>query len=617
VPLDPSARKLFAILGSGVLLAVAGFSAYGISERAGMASLGAQAHHRLDLFAAAIDGIVNRYAHVPSTIPLNPEVVALVRQPDDLALKQAVNDHLERFNQLIGSIAIFVMSKDGIALASSNWNQPDSFVGEDLSFRPYFQSARRGVPSRYYAVGTTRGEPGYFVSYPIRHEGQVVGVTVIKIGLKLLLEQSWLSPEGPALIADGNGVVILSSLPNWRLTALSPLTASQLASIDATRQYNRQPIGTFPVMLGTVFSPSQVVNFPKGAMPNGEGRFLALSRYLTENGWRLTIFSDLSPVYAQAWTAVAFAETGAAFFVLAMLFISVRRRSLRQRLEAQAMLERANAELERKVAERTSDLVEANQRLRGEICVRERAETTLRAAQDELVQAAKLAVLGQLATGITHELTQPLGALRTLSDNAVEFMRRGDTVTLAKNLAIISDLTDRMGAIIGPLKSFARKSPSYPQAVDVALAMANARFLLDRRLAEGRVTVRDDCERGRVLVWCDPVRLEQVLVNLMSNAVDAMAGSAERTLTLHAEAAAEANGVVIRVADSGAGLPPDTPSRIFEPFFTTKPPGEGLGLGLAISRDIIHDFGGSLSARNRCEGGAEFLITLPTPPAGD
>ena len=614
--LDPSARKLFAIAGAVALLTVAGLSAYRISERSGMASLEAEAHHRLDLFAAAIDGIVNRYAHVPSTIPLNPEVVALVRQPDDQRLKQAVNDHLERFNQRIGSIAIFVMDEKGMTLASSNWNQPDSFVGEDLSFRPYFQEARRGVSSRYYAVGTTRGEPGYFVSFPIWHEGQVVGVTVIKIGLKLLLEQSWLSPETPVLIADGNRVVILSSVPSWRLTTLAPLTATQLAVIDQTRQYNRQPIGAFPVELGSVFSPSEVVDFPHGAMPNGSGRFLALSRQLADNGWRLTIFSDLRPVYAQAWTAVAFAETGAAFVVLAVLFISVRRRSIRQRLEAQAMLQRANAELERKVAERTHDLVEANQRLCGEICERERAEATLRAAQDELVQAAKLAVLGQLATGITHELTQPLGALRTLSDNATEFMRRGDTATLEKNLAIISDLTDRMGAIIGPLKSFARKSPSYPQKVDVGLAMANAQFLLHRRLAEGRVTVTNDCDRGRIAVWCDPVRLEQVLVNLMSNAVDAMAGSAVRTLTLQAEAA-EANGVVIRVADSGAGLPPDAPSRIFEPFFTTKPPGEGLGLGLAISRDIIHDFRGSLSARNRDEGGAEFLINLPTPPAGD
>jgi two-component system C4-dicarboxylate transport sensor histidine kinase DctB len=223
-------------------------------------------------------------------------------------------------------------------------------------------------------------------------------------------------------------------------------------------------------------------------------------------------------------------------------------------------------------------------------------------------------VLGQLATGITHELTQPLGALRTLSENAVEFMRRGDDATLEKNLEIIGGLVDRMGAIIGPLKSFARKSPPFPQAVDLAMSIANARFLLEQRLQRGRVTMQTDLDRGVIIAWCDPVRLEQVLINLMSNAIDAMADSAERTLTLDAEMG-DSRQIVIRVADTGTGLPPGC-DRIFEPFFTTKPPGEGLGLGLAISRDIIRDFGGNLSARNRLEGGAEFIINLPAPPSG-
>ncbi|WP_210191693.1 MULTISPECIES: ATP-binding protein [Rhodomicrobium] len=606
---------MFAVLGAGLLLIGAGVLAYRISERAGLEALSTEAHHRLDLFAAAIGSIVNRYAHVPSTIPLNPDVVELMRHPEDQRLVKAVNDHLEQFNQLIGSIAIYVMTADGLTRASSNWNQPDSFVGEDLSFRPYFQSAQLGVPARYYAVGTTRGEPGYFVSYPIRDEGRVIGVSVIKIGLKQLLEQAWLPPETPAIIADGNGVVILSSVAAWRLTALAPLTQAQLDEIDRTRQYNRQPIGQFPVALGSIFSHSQVVDFPKGAAAAEARSFFAVSRQLAENGWRITVFSDMRPVYARAWNAVAFAATGAACFVLVLLFFDMWRRNLRQRLEAQAMLERANAELETKVAKRTQDLVEANQLLRSEVTERQRAETTLRAAQDELVQAAKLAVLGQLATGITHELTQPLGALRTLSENAVEFMRRGDSATLGKNLEIIGNLVDRMGAIIGPLKSFARVSPAFPQAVDVKLSIANAQFLLDQKLIQTHVKVHNYCERGGLTAWCDPVRLEQVLVNLMANAIDAMAECEERTLTLRAEAAGKSS-LVISVADTGIGLPPAAREKIFEPFFTTKPPGEGLGLGLAISRDIIRDFGGSLSASSRREGGAEFIINLPTPPSG-
>jgi C4-dicarboxylate-specific signal transduction histidine kinase len=324
------------------------------------------------------------------------------------------------------------------------------------------------------------------------------------------------------------------------------------------------------------------------------------------------VFSNLRPAYVQAWNVFAAAEFGTACVLLFLMFLHARRRSIRQKLEAQAMLERAYAGLERKVAERTADLVEANSRLTAEVRERERTEATLRAAQDELVQAAKLAVLGQIATGITHELTQPLGALRALSENAVEFMRRRDYTTLAKNLHIISNLAERMGHIIGQLKAFARKSPALLQPVDVSLSIANARFLLDQRLSRSGVKV-ETRQLETAIAWCDPLRLEQVLVNLMGNAIDAMGENAKRILTLETEAM-DTGRILIRVTDTGPGLGACC-DKIFEPFFTTKPSGEGLGLGLAISRDIVRDFGGSLSASNRHEGGAEFVINLPIPPA--
>ncbi len=607
----PSMRQILLTLAAAVLLAAAGVAGYRLSERAGMATLGDAAQHRMDLFAAAIDSIVNRYAHVPGTVPLNPEVLALLRNPEDGALQRSVNDYLERLNGHIDSIAIFVMSGEGVTLAASNWQRGDSFVGENLAFRPYFQAAMRGESARYYAIGTTRGDPGYFVSHPIRDQGQVVGAVVIKIGLQPL-EEAWLPAETPALIADSNGVVIMASLPEWRLTSLAALTPLQLAEIERTRQYNRQVLGHFPVSLEAGEDSAQVVRFPAGSMANASDDLLALSRRLPDNGWRLVIFSDLRPVQARAWTDAALAAAVTACVLLVLLFLKQRRRILRQRLETQAMLQRANTELEHKVEARTADLTAANQRLRAEVAERERAEATLRSAQDELVQAAKLAVLGQLSAGITHELTQPLGALRTLSENAVEFMHRGDHATVEKNLGIIGKLVDRMGAIIGPLKSFARKSPAHPQAVDVGQSVANALFLLDQRLRRAEVTVHTLCRPGEVQAWSDPIRLEQVLVNLVANAIDAMAVSEKRVLTIGAETVS--GGVLIRVADSGPGLATEDAERLFEPFYTTKPVGEGLGLGLAISRDIVRDFGGNLSARSSEGGGAEFIVDLPAPP---
>ena len=252
--------------------------------------------------------------------------------------------------------------------------------------------------------------------------------------------------------------------------------------------------------------------------------------------------------------------------------------------------------------------------LQREVSERQRAEQTLRAAQDELVQAAKLAVVGQMATGITHELSQPLGAIRTLSENAAEFMRRGDAETAARNLAIVGQLTEQMGGIISPLKSFARKSPARPAAVDIGHAIDAALFLFDQRLKKAAVTVNREFGPKSAIAWCDQNRLQQVLVNLIGNALDAMAGQPVRQLGFTVTAR-DGGGIALAVSDSGEGFSDEALAHLFEPFFTTKQPGEGLGLGLTISRDILRDFGGDLLAGPAPGGGARFVILLPEPPS--
>ena len=517
---------------------------------------------------AAIDSIVNRYAHIPATLQLNPDVLELVRSPSEASLQKNVNTYLEQLNSSIGSIAIYVMSSKGVALASSNWNQPDSFVGEDLSFRPYFKTAMQGRVGHYYAIGTTRGDPGYFVSQPIADQGHIIGVTVIKIGLERI-QSAWLPAKTPALIADANGVVILASFPEWRLKALIPLSQEVAAEILMARQYNDQPVEMFPVRLDLGHRQSLVVKFGAEGVPPGGGDFLGLSRVLPDNGWRIAVFSDLRPVQAQAWKAAVLGETATVCVLLSLMFFNLRRRNIRQRLEAQAMLEQANANLELKVTQRTADLLTANHRLRDEVSERKRAEVQLRAAQDEAIQAAKLAVIGQLATGITHELTQPLAAMRTFSQNAIEFMKRSDYATLKNNLEIICSLVDRMGSIIQPLKAFGRKSAPVPQKVDVGQSVSNALFLLDQRLRSGGVIVHNRCKLEMLSAWCEPIRLEQVLLNLIGNGIDALEEVDERQLTIEARLNSRGRAV-IHVADNGPGLP-EAGARIFEPFFTTKP----------------------------------------------
>lgn len=622
----PPSRSLspnpFLVLAFLLLIGLIGFGGYRASEYQGMQTLRTDAGHRLDLFAAAVDGIVNRYAHIPATIQLNEEVLGVMQRTRHPGSIVAANRFLQRLNEHIGSIAIFVVNERGIVIASSNWGDPDnSFVGEDLSFRSYFLEGLAGRSGRHFAIGITRGEPGYFVSHPIRNGNRVVGVAVIKISLGQL-DKAWDLLGAPALIADGNGVVILTSVPEWRYTALTPLPLDTRVDIKLSRLYNDGPIGDFPVSVNPDPGPEgQIVHMNLRSSspgvpavrgrPDVAGSYLVHGRGLQDVGWRLLIFSDLRPVRAQAFGHGALAAVATGFVLLLLLVVAQRRRIVRQKLEAKELLEQANAQLESKVARRTRALTDTNARLRKEVAERQQAEQTLRAAQDELVQAAKLAVLGQLAAGITHELAQPLGAMRTLSGNAVEFMKRGNLATVEQNLGIIARLADQMGRIITPLKTFARKSPAIPAPADLAHAVGAALFLLDQRLAKAGVSVDNRLEAGQHIAWCDQNRLEQVLINLIRNAGDAMADSPVKTLQIDAVQLPDGK-LELAIADSGCGLPAD--GALFEPFFTTKPAGEGLGLGLAISRDIVREFGGDLRAENRPEGGARFILNLPGAP---
>jgi two-component system C4-dicarboxylate transport sensor histidine kinase DctB len=597
-----------------------GFIGYRTSSHLGFMALSDRVGNELDLLAAAIDDSVTRLAPIPSTLELDRDIGRLLRAPEDAIpadLQGTVNRFLEQLNARIDALATFVVSTRGRVIASSDWIYSDNLLGTDISRRPIFQAAVTGTPYRQFAIDPARDEAGYFFAHPIRDEANgwnVIGVAVLKVGLAGL-ERQWLSKDVAALIVDNNGVVVLSSIPEWKYTTLKPLEGEMLEDV-ATVQFNRRAIDGFPlkVDLGTAGSGVELsVDAGEsfgGGLIRGGGDYLVLSRPLLGSAWRLLTFTNLAPVRAQAATHALLAMAGAGLVLMAALVVVQRRRIVRQKLQAKALLERANAQLEHKVARRTQALTETNLRLQKEVVEREHAEATLRAAQDELVQAAKLAVLGQLATGITHELNQPLGAIRTLAGNALEFLRRGKSESTEKNLTIITRLADQMGAIITPLKTFARKSPAVPVRVDLGRAVGNALFLLEQKLQHSAVSVQNDCSPGRSFALCDQNRLEQVLVNLIGNAADAMRDQPRRSLSI--AAAPDGDGaVLLTVADTGPGLPDEIRERLFEPFFTTKPAGEGLGLGLAISRDIVRDFGGDLEAGNTPEGGARFRLRLP------
>lgn len=622
-PIPAALPKPHRALGLALLLAafvVVGIAAYRVSERFGMDRMREEASHQLAILAAAIDSEVTRHASIPSAIQLNSAVLALLRAPAELQdIGQAkANRFLQQLNDHLGGPAAFVLDVQGKVIASSDWIFSDNLLGADLSYMPFFQTAVAGMPARHYAIDHVRHEPGYYFALPIRDETQewkVIGVAVVKSGIREV-ERRWLAQEAPAVVVGSNDIVLLASPPEWRYASLRQQSPLVLARISR-EQFAGQPVGALSLDIALDGAEDGiVVQLPKHlrddvASPAGVRSYLALSRNLPGTAWRIVVFSDLRPVAAQAATHAALTLAALGCLLLGLLYVKQRRRLARGREEARALLQRANQELERKVDERTADLTDAVTRLRQEVAERRRAEQTLRAAQDELVQAAKLAVVGQMATGITHELSQPLGAIRTLSANAVEFMRRGDLATAEKNLGIVGQLSEQMGGIITPLKTFARKSPAIPAAVDVAQAVDAALFLFEQRLRKQAVAVERSIEPGMWVAWCDQNRLQQVLVNLIGNALDAMAERQPRHLSFTASRVAGGQ-IALAVSDSGSGFGEGALAHLFEPFFTTKQPGEGLGLGLAISRDILRDFGGDLTAAPGPGGGACFTVLLPS-----
>lgn len=611
-------RQGFSRWGKGFILALFAVVLYGVwsgSERAGIDKLRGNGGHRLDLYAASLDAELRKYDYLPTLLSLNPDVIALLREPHAKQLQDSVNHYLESVNAQAGSNAIYVLDLKGTAIAASNWKEEASFVGQNLSYRPYFQDALKQGRGRFYGIGTTSGKPGYYFSYGIRSEDRLLGVAALKVSLDQL-EQAWATGAEIVLVVDANGVIFLSSVSAWKFRTLGTVAPEIARQIQATRQY--EGVTLLPLeMVETagVGDGARIVKVRDNASPSvpqggAEHEYLAQSRTMTGSDWQLILLSDLNPVrtLSRNMAGLAFA-----FLALLFLYLHQRRRTIAQTLAARETLQRAHDELERKVSERTADLVAANERLQREIAERKRAEQVLREAQDELVQAGKMAVLGQMSAGITHELNQPLAALHTLSDNARVLLERNRPADVHKNLAKISQLVERMGGITGQLKTFARKSTTRLVPVAVKRAVSNALFLVERRLRLEDIRLEQDIPGEEINALCNGNRLEQVLVNLFANAIDAMKGCPERRLQITANRTADK--VLIRVRDTGTGIAPELLPRLFEPFCTTKEAGAGLGLGLAISAGIVREFGGTLKAANRAEGGAEFVIELQGVPA--
>lgn len=532
-----------------------------------------KAQGRLSLYRSTVVSQLERYSYLTYVLARDRFVIENARG----GAGEALNQRLAAFAAKSGLDAIYLMDTGGRTIAASNAGTPGSFLDQNYSFRPYFQTALRGEQGQFYGIGSTTGLPGYFFADAVTGpEGSVHGVIAIKLDLTQL-EQAWREAGETVFLANSDGVILLSSEPQWRYRTLQSLNEAQRARIRDTRQFGDQPLD------------------PLDWQPTGDNlarlggvQLLHLTTADLPNGWEVHYFSSTAPVTTRSTLVTAVIVIFAAGFII---MTQIRRTA------------RIGAALRRSEAEE-AQLREANDRLAIEIEERRAAERRLARTQDELERASRLAALGQLAASVTHELGQPIAAMRNHL-TAAEFSgaaRDGFTGRIA-------GLVDRMESITRQLKFFARTEGDSIGEVDLRAVARAAVTLVEPNLAATGVALEMDLAEGPVTVRGNQFRLEQVLTNLLRNAIDAMAESDTRQLGLSVGSSGDRGWC--EVSDTGHGLGGAALSDLQEPFFTTRGSGEGMGLGLAISASIVKEHGGRMSARDRAGGGSVFRVEIP------
>jgi two-component system C4-dicarboxylate transport sensor histidine kinase DctB len=551
-------------------------------------------------------GALERTEALPALIAERPILSQLLRDPDNAGLVPFTNELLRQSALSLDVSDIYLMDLQGRTLATSNYRSDWSFLGRSFEYRPYFTDAIAEGLGRFHALGTTSNQRGYFFAAPVIDQTELLGVVAVKITLDRF-EETWANADSSIVVTDTSNVVFLSDRADWHFRTLGPVPEPAIETIAETRQY---PLAALVPLDARRVPLNAEMDLLTVTGPGGETEtFVSQTSLIAAAGWRVSILTPTAPAAAQAWTAIGVVVLMVAVGALLAAIALQRRAQLIERIERQHS---AQAELEARVRDRTRDLDTANAQLRAEVEERRATEDRLRRTQAELVQAGKLAALGQMSAALSHEFNQPLAAVKAYADNADTFLERGRVADARDNVGRISAMADRMAAISKHLRNFARRPQDKTGPVPLGAVIDDALDLMAPRLKAADAQVALSPVDPELWVKGGRVRLQQVIVNLISNALDAMEARAlkEIGIGVATEGTEHSGTCAISVRDRGPGLSEQALDQAFDPFFTTKDPGKGLGLGLSISYNIIRDFDGTMAAANHPEGGAVFTVTL-------
>ncbi|MEM5493121.1 ATP-binding protein [Hoeflea sp. AS16] len=568
-------EKQFRLTRIGLFVVWAILSATGVAwlvssakERA-LSDVMQKAGETLSVQTEILSGVLDKYRLLPPLLSRQSSIRALfVRDVEGNAQSVDARRVAEATSSMSAAMDVAFFFPDGEMLA----NARGTFAQRAEGLPQLIAVALQGRLGRA-ALSNSQGERTYAFSSGVRRDGKFVGVVIVYVDF-YRVEAAWALSARRIFVTDKSGTVFLANDPGWRLKSLSDLR--QTGEVDR-----------------------YLIN----------GRLeerLDLVRRLPLLEWDLHVLADPAPVAAARLSAATIATLLS--LLVGMIALAALRRN--EGLTIKARRDRAIAlRLERVVRDRTRALSITNASLSKEVEVRREAEERLRKTQDELVQTAKLAALGQMSTALSHEYNQPLAAIRSYADNALRFLDRGALSEVSGNLSRINGLVERMAELSRTLLSFSRKPGATIGPVPLGTVVDEALLLArPRARAAGVASIRVGDGVAGVHVLGGRIRLGQVFVNLVNNAVDALSGQADAWVEI--DARREGDRVVVTVIDNGPGVEPEQLPKVFEPFFTTKGVGEGIGIGLSIVDNIIRDFGGTIMVVNRPEGGACFTINL-------
>ncbi len=555
-PLSPPPGRgyLAGIIAIGVLLIAAlGLLAIDRTMRASAldeARIAAQ--NEAAILAAGLESELDKFSLVPLVLARDPQVQSLMA--GDRAQQSGLNQRLQQLVGQTGAAVIYLMNDDGLTLAASNWNRPDSFVGSDYGFRRYFRDARASGVATEFALGTVSRRPGLYIARRVDGPSGPVGVVAIKVEFNPL-EASWAKATSGVYVTDAEGVILVTSNPTWRFSTIRPVAPGQRDAAQDLRQFGKAKLPLFnpDASSARTLTPALIESLHP----------------VTPLNWDLHLLSDPS-------TPLAAAKANGRLLFLLLLVLAAVVASL-----VVIGIRRREAGAEALVNERTGRL------------------------RDQLQQANRLATLGQITAGVGHEIRQPVAAIRILAETGERLGKRGAHDEATANFARITALTDRIGTITDELRRFSRRGDREPRQVPLRQVVDGALLLLRDRVAQLDIhlvlppePVLDLIVRG------EHVALEQVLVNLLQNAFDATGEGGKVFIDITESGQFRQ----LSVTDNGPGLTSDQRSNLFQPFATTKP--DGLGLGLVISQDIMRGLGGDL-VEEQVAKGTRFKMLIP------